>query len=106
MLNNEGQEIKKPLRKPFYNLMTDKQLRSLLKDAGLSAIGNKNTLIRRHQLFVKYYNSYIHEGKEPHLPVIRNKITICENDVAPAVVDFCDEMQRKKYCNQIVIFSE
>ncbi|XP_042310631.1 E3 ubiquitin-protein ligase RAD18 [Sceloporus undulatus] len=48
---------KKFLPKLVYNLLSDRDLKKLLKEYGLSTQGTKQQLIKRHQEFVHMYNS-------------------------------------------------
>ncbi|XP_036734123.1 E3 ubiquitin-protein ligase RAD18 [Manis pentadactyla] len=48
---------RKPLPKTVYNLLSDRDLKKMLKQHGLSIQGNKQQLIKRHQEFVHMYNA-------------------------------------------------
>ncbi|KAJ1110640.1 hypothetical protein NDU88_007988, partial [Pleurodeles waltl] len=48
---------RKPMAKVVYNLLSDRELRKKLKEAGLSSQGPKQQLIKRHQEFVHMFNA-------------------------------------------------
>lgn len=56
-LNKNKPPKRKPLPKMCYNIMKDQELRKRLRELGLSAVGDKNTLINRHKKYTILYNS-------------------------------------------------
>ncbi|NXF11876.1 RAD18 ligase, partial [Smithornis capensis] len=48
---------RKPMSKVVYNLLSDRDLRKKLKEHGLSTLGTRQQLIKRHQEFVHMYNA-------------------------------------------------
>ncbi|NXU90724.1 RAD18 ligase, partial [Xiphorhynchus elegans] len=48
---------RKPMPKVVYNLLSDRDLKKKLKEHGLSALGTRQQLIKRHQEFVHMYNA-------------------------------------------------
>lgn len=48
---------RRPITKVVYNLLSERDLRKRMKEAGLSTHGTKQQLIRRHQEYVQMYNS-------------------------------------------------
>ncbi|XP_072276566.1 E3 ubiquitin-protein ligase RAD18 isoform X2 [Pyxicephalus adspersus] len=55
-LRSSGQK-RRPIAKVVYNLLSERDLRKRLKEAGLSTHGTKQQMIRRHQEFVHMYNA-------------------------------------------------
>ncbi|XP_068108880.1 E3 ubiquitin-protein ligase RAD18 isoform X2 [Hyperolius riggenbachi] len=55
-LRSSGQK-RRPITKVVYNLLSERDLRKRLKEAGLSTHGTKQQMIRRHQDYVQMYNS-------------------------------------------------
>lgn len=54
---SKKQEKRKPMPKLIYNLMKDAELKKRLRELGLSATGDKTTLINRHKKYTILYNS-------------------------------------------------
>ncbi|NXF81742.1 RAD18 ligase, partial [Sclerurus mexicanus] len=48
---------RKPMPKVVYNLLSDRDLKKKLKEHGLSTLGTRQQLIKRHQEFVHMYNA-------------------------------------------------
>ncbi|NXG06041.1 RAD18 ligase, partial [Sakesphorus luctuosus] len=48
---------RKPMSKVVYNLLSDRDLKKKLKEHGLSTLGTRQQLIKRHQEFVHMYNA-------------------------------------------------
>ncbi|KAM8930415.1 E3 ubiquitin-protein ligase RAD18 [Pelodytes ibericus] len=48
---------RKSMAKVVYNLLPDRDLRKRLKEVGLSTLGSKQQMIRRHQEFILMYNA-------------------------------------------------
>ncbi|KAL5014647.1 hypothetical protein ScPMuIL_008917 [Solemya velum] len=48
---------RKPLPKVVYNIMSDKDIRKRLKEAGLSSQGNRKVLVKRHHDYLLAYNA-------------------------------------------------
>ncbi|XP_077307701.1 E3 ubiquitin-protein ligase RAD18 isoform X1 [Lithobates pipiens] len=55
-LRSSGQK-RRPITKVVYNLLSERDLRKRMKEAGLSTHGTKQQMIRRHQEYVHMYNS-------------------------------------------------
>ncbi|CAL1264067.1 unnamed protein product [Larinioides sclopetarius] len=53
----EKESERKSLPKLVYHLLTNKEIRKKLKEHGLSASGDRQTLIRRHKNFVTLFNA-------------------------------------------------
>lgn len=56
-LNKNKPPKRKPMPKLIYNLMKDMELKKRLKELGLSATGDRATLINRHKQYTILYNS-------------------------------------------------
>lgn len=73
---NEGdiKQSRMPLPKLCYPLVSDKQLRKILKDLGLPTNGDKQALIKRHSDYILLYNSECNSSKPLSLKDIRSKV--------------------------------
>ncbi|KAJ7417316.1 E3 ubiquitin-protein ligase RAD18 [Willisornis vidua] len=56
-LRSSSAQKRKPMSKVVYNLLSDRDLKKKLKEHGLSTLGTRQQLIKRHQEFVHMYNA-------------------------------------------------
>jgi hypothetical protein len=67
-----------PLPKLCYPLVSDRQLRKILKDFGLATNGDKQALIKRHSGYILAYNSECNSLRPLSLKEIRQKVAELE----------------------------